>query len=171
MKHLISVSAKPAAGHPGKSRDMKAPLSFVCERGVTWPEARGAFAAAYATTVHDIVRLEVRGAKFSSSLRAQLAWIYTGNALGFGGYFRRADYHAIIAEIKHLEGLRPKTNTRASSRLHGPLEGFWHKHFFDGQSLFTNLRREIEDNFDRLFHDVFRTRVEATSASVQGGTR
>lgn len=92
----------------------------------------------------------------------QLGWCLRRRYCLFGGKARLFHVHPILDEIVHLEGDPRPSRTKDQEPLKEPLEGFWHKHFFDPQFAAQNLKAEIEnsDRFDRLWYRDFVRELE-----------
>jgi hypothetical protein len=109
-------------------------------------------------------------AAFSSLFKKQLAWNLCRKDCAYSGHRRCFHVLSILNEVSFLEGSSEVTQTKPHSRLTGPLNGFWHKHFFDSQFLAANLSLELERNFDRLWYRDFVPKLQEMTGRPWQGT-
>lgn len=70
----------------------------------------------------------------------------------FGGKPLLVDVHAVIDQIGEMERAQNSRAmpTKAASRFDGPLEGLWHKHWFQAPFMPRNLANEMEKHGESL---------------------
>ncbi len=83
------------------------------------------------------------------------SWLFVMDLLLFE-QVNGVDPHAVLDEVRALEGLRPSPGTKPPTQFkHDPLKGFWHKHFFSAHFVAHNIVNELAGNkLNRLVEEV-----------------
>lgn len=115
---------------------------------VTWAQIASA-----AQDVREWVALKLTSGSCSTELIYQLAGHLCRMPQWFGDRALLVDIHAVYDQVGELEKApltRAAPTKRAEPFTAGPLQGLWHKHWFQADFLMTNLLKETEKNGEML---------------------
>ncbi len=113
-----------------------------------------------AQEVREWLRLKTTTGACSASFIYQLAWHLCRIPQSFGRRPLLVDVHAVLDEIGALETAKMARGTRTGKvePLSGPLEGLFHKHWFQAAFIAKNLEEETNQHGDAILRKFLKSK-------------